>query len=164
MINGKYSKINWKQFEYTKAYSILDNSLKWKSSYDIWCNTCGTAALSTLTGINPVIVESKLPKSNFNWTDKTLITYLKQLKYNTIQLTKYGVTCLPTDLSSAMLMPINNKHVLICNCLVCRDEASWFIVHNNFIWHNLECVPLTPLFFINKPSQSIWLVGHKNWS
>lgn len=162
MVHGKYRPINWDYFLCPKGHDVMvENTQDYtRFMYD----TCGSAALATLTGIHPKKIDKQLPKTQKHWSDTSLSNFLKKRHFDVVQLSKRGVTCLETDYDTAMSMPVSKDHILVCNCLVCKNEASWFIVHKNLIWHNFEVSELTPLFFVNKPSQNIWLVRHQKFT
>lgn len=163
MIEGSYKhKIEWRDYESPKALDVFKaNALTCKASY----NTCGSAALALLTGINAFKVEKQLPGQRLHWTDSSATRFLRARGYTVTPVSKYGVTNLsnrPCD-GEWHKMPLNPNHVLLCNMLMCRDEASWFVVHQNYSVHNFSFESLSPLLFVNKPSQSIHLVTHPKW-
>ena len=162
MINGSYrEKVDWRTFESPGAYHLFEQRSTGHSSNEY--RTCGSGALSLLTGFNPKNVEKKLPKSAEHWSDFAIVRYLKHRKFMVTQLSKYGVTNLDADNSDFEMTPLNRRHVLLCCLLVCRNEASWFVITNGRVFHNFEEKDLDPLFFVNKPSQSSYLVSHRSW-
>ncbi len=162
MIYGSYrQKVDWSTFESPKAYELLYHRSFQHSNGDY--NTCGTGALSILTGIKPQTVEKMLPKSSEHWSDQAAIHYLKHRKFKVVQLSKFGITNLDADGFDYQDQPLNKNHVLLCCLLVCRNEASWFVITNNVVFHNFCRDDLDALFFVNKPSQSSYLVTHHSW-
>lgn len=126
--------------------------------------TCGSGALSLLTGLPPTKVESHLPKTRKHWSQRAAINFLRSKGFLVQEISRYSVTNLdPTDPYEWRTLPVNSHHVLLCDLLMCRDEGSWWVVHNNFSYHNFEVNELHPLLFCNKPSQSIYLVTHPKW-
>lgn len=125
--------------------------------------TCGTSALATLTGLTPKFLNKCRPKSSLHWTDRSIQSFLSKRNFHLQQVTKYSVTHLSPNGVEFERMPINPLHVLLCNSLCCKNEASWFIVHAGIMFHNFEQFELNPLFFVNKPTQSVWIVKHPKW-
>jgi hypothetical protein len=173
MIDGSYKKrILFQDFEvrgaklaFSKVIHKLINerfyiNKRRERNWDF--DTCGTAALSLLTGIVPRIVERQLPKNKVHWSDQAVTQFLTTRGYSICQVSKCGVTNLDAR-AEWELMPINKNHVLLCNLLMCVDEASWWVIHDGFSFHNFEMRELNPLLLLNKPSQSVYLVAHDKW-
>jgi hypothetical protein len=152
---GKYdkNKIDFRQYYVTKFNPHLFDIDKHPYS------TCGSAVLSLLTGESPTKVEKSLPKGSDDWTDKPLINYLINRGYEVKKVTQCDVTEHPTVVE----YPIKNEHVLIVSKLVCRDEGTWTVVHNQFEYHNFEINMLKPLEYLNNPIMSAYVVFHKKW-
>lgn len=161
MKDGKYCQIDWSQYECDISDFLQNRIVK---SYDEIYDTCGTPALATLTGLTAKFVDSKLPFNKTVWSDHAVVKFLKNRNFKVRSVSKFSVTCLPREENEFEELPINKNHVLLCNLLCCKDEASWFIVHGNNIYHNFEKFSLDPLFFINKPSQTIWMIYHDSWN
>ena len=123
--------------------------------------TCGSAALSVLTSLNPGHIERQLPGNRVHWTDASIIKFLHKRGFKTLQLTKRGITSLPGHFYP--IMPISDRHVLLVNSLVCHNEASYFVIYKGFRYHNFEATKLDPLFLINKPPQNVFLVHNPKW-
>lgn len=165
MIDGSYYKrrISWNQFESPKAAAILQATRD--KYHGVTYKTCGTGALSLLTGIHPATVEKRMPKnSEYDyWTDLSMLKFLKSRHFHVATLSKFGVTDLSPQGSEFERMPVKQSHVLLCRLLMCREEASWFVINGGYSYHNLVMTELDPLLFVNKPSQATYLVSHKNW-
>jgi hypothetical protein len=163
MIDGKYETVDWEVWKCNALEPLLQNCNRWANKRTHW-SSCGSAALSVITGLNPGRVEKLLPMRRKDWTDNAAIGLLRKRGFSVRQLSKLGVTNLSPQGTSFESMPIDLDHVLLCNCLCCYHEASWFIVHQGVIFHCFEAQMLHPLFFVNKPSQSVWLVKHRKWA
>jgi hypothetical protein len=162
MINGRYTK----QPDFSKFGTDLEHLFRhryFKFRHHFY-NTCGSGLLSLLTNKSPTPIEKQLPKSAKHWSGLSLTNYLKKRKFNVIQLSKFGITSISSSYGAEDVIPINENHVLIASCLCCKEEASWFLIHKNIIYHHLVSYKqLNPLFFINKPTQEVWLVKHPSW-
>jgi hypothetical protein len=119
--------------------------------------------LSLLTGITPSVVERQLPARQTDWSDAAILAFLKRRHFRVATLSKYGVTDLAPKTPDWERCPVTSNHVLLCNLLMCRNEASWLVITQNEAFHNFDRTPLSPLTFVNKPPQSIYLVMHKAW-
>ena len=166
MIVGSYkNQIHWRKWKAPKAREALERNFLNGRLYTSNWETCGSSALSLITGLRPKNIEKQLPPRAKHWSDRAAIQFLRKYHFHVCQVTKCGVT--NTDpLSAAWDTPgdIDHTHVLLCNNLVCRDEASWFVITGNVQFHNFETRELSPLFFVNRPSQSMYLVWHKKWA
>lgn len=126
--------------------------------------TCGTGAISLLTGLHPKYIEQKLPTGRKHWSDTSLCRFLQKRGYKTTQLTKRLVTSFSSK-CIYIYLPYNIKenHCLLLNSLVCENEASFFVIHKNSIYHNFAKYDVSPLFWVNRPTQSIFIVSHEKW-
>ena len=159
MIEGTYKqKVDWKKYESPGAHDLFWSRAGQMPNY----KTCGTGALSLLTGIKMQTVERQLPKSAEDWSDLAITQFLKKRHFGVIQLSKFGVTNLNPK-SEWTNMPINSNHVLLCGLWMCRGEGSWWVIHNNFSYHNFQIEALNPLLLYNKPSMNTYLITHKSW-
>lgn len=163
MIYGTWKdKIPYRDFESELAEKIfVERCEKFRG---VSFKSCGTGALAMLTGMHPHSVQKLVPKTavDGDWTDQSITRFLKKRGYMVKQLSRRGVTNLDPQ-NEWERMPLRPCHVLLCGLLMCRNEGSWLVVHANQNFHNLKVEPLHPLLFVNKPSDSIYLVTHKSW-
>ena len=153
MIDGTSQHINWNQYV-SPRFKIKHPKLKKYFS-------CGTATLGLLTGKNLPFIEKFLPKTKKHWSTRSLSDYLLNNGYTVIQVTKNNVT----NVGYWEKQPLNKDHVILINAQLDSREASWFILHNNRLWHNdYEVDDFGPLYFINKPTQDVLLIWHKDWA
>lgn len=122
--------------------------------------SCGTSALSTLTGISPILVGRKLAKTAESWRDRPMRKFLSRLGYQTTPVTMCDVT----SESQYVHYPIRRFHVLLVSQLMIRNEGSWSVVHRNRVYHNMEESALEPLEFLNNPLMTVYIVWHKRWA
>lgn len=163
MIYGTWKdKINYREFGSPAAEKIFVERCNKFNGTDY--KTCGSAALSMFTGMHPRSVEKLVPKTatDGHWTDRSIVSFLKKRGYTVKQLSRRGVTNLDPQYEWER-MPLRPYHVLLCGLLMCRNEGSWLVVHANQSFHNFKIETLDPLLFVNKPSDSIYLVTHKSW-
>jgi hypothetical protein len=121
--------------------------------------TCGTAAISLLTGISPVIIEKQLPRGQIDWTDHSMTKNLMDKKFIVKKITKCDLTGDPF----VVRYPLQPNHVILISSLLCKMEGSWMILHNNLEYHNFEIKPLQPLEYVNHPIMSAHVVYHPRW-
>lgn len=159
MIRGSYKK----KFSYPESpnaiNSILESCLSFKYN---GFSTCGTAAISALTGLSPSVVDRKKPKSAEHWSDRAITSFLKKRGFSVLPVSKYGVTNID-PFGDWEFFPLNKNHVFLLNSLFCRREASWIITTQNQWIHNFHAEAFTPFHLLNKPTQNVYLVSHKNW-
>jgi len=119
--------------------------------------TCGSGALSLVTGINVKTVEKGCPNIKTGWYTSRAIKFLRSHGYTVRELTK------STVLNQYGLWNITEQHCLIVNSHVDKADNSMFVIHNGNIWHNFNCERMDPLFFVNHPFQDVLIVYHKKW-
>ena len=126
--------------------------------------TCGTGAISLITGLTPKYIEKHIPKSQKHWSDLGICKFLNKRGYKTAQLTKNLVTSIKSYFSYSYLpWRITNNHCLLLNSLVCENEASYFVAHKGILYHNFHETELNPLFWINRPTQTAFVVFCDKW-
>lgn len=159
MVEGRYYKVYPRYFRC--AAPNLDLIKRAEKFMDAPFRTCGTAALSLITNLHPKRIEPLIPKPRLHWTDNSIRRFLRWKGYKMFPLTKHGVTSL--DGVFYKTMPITSNHCILVNSLVCEDEASYFLLHKGLVFHNFMYQELPPLFLINKPSQSVYIIFHPKW-
>lgn len=124
---------------------------------------CGATALSLITGIKSnIIFRSKKFKENeslFSWNDTFMRGFLRKQGFSIIPITLCEVSNFQTYIES----PIKNYHVILMSQLMKKNEASWSVIFNNYIFHNFEILPLKPLEFINNPILSAYVIYKDEW-
>jgi len=133
--------------EKRKRYSVMEYT------------SCGSAALSLITGIRPSTVERFCPNPRVGWYTSRAIKYLKEKGYTVLELSKEDV--LKGHWST---FPLNQRHCLLMSVRMNNEENSMFVLHNGILWHNFESEPYyNGLFFLNKPTQDVLLIFKKSW-
>jgi hypothetical protein len=129
--------------------------------------SCGSASLELVTGIEARKIDKYLKNPEIGWHTPTLIKYLKELGFTAIELTYHVVTRPHGKPNWRRFFPVQKEHCLMINATLDRDDNSWFLLHNNIIYHHnhFQCnLSDNPLFFFNKQIQNIVLVHHKSWA
>lgn len=161
MIYGRYTKeIDLRRYEAPKLNLLV------RSQNLITCffRSCGSSALSILINKPARIIDKEFPKTARNWNDRNITAYLRNLNYTVLPITKNGITSLNPNGNEYMSFPLNRNHCLLLNCLVCKHEASYFVWHKDFVYHNFRPQRVDNLFFINKPTQTVFLIWHSSWA
>lgn len=153
MLLGRYERVNWdelKSYNFDGTAPELIYSLR---------GSCGTHAISHLTGISPRTVDKSLPKNIACWSATRMVKYLRDRKYTVQPVTILNVTNKdwPSD-------HISKHHVLLLGQYVLRTEGTWCVVWNNIRYHSGSINELDPLGFINCPLDSAYIIYHKRWS
>lgn len=122
-------------------------------------SNCGTAALSLLTGLSPNFVQSKCTyPGKDGWAVSKMVQFLKQRNFKVIEVTKNSVTNVYWE-----NRPIRTDHCLLVISHMNTTEASALVMHKGVTWHNLRTEDMDDLFFINKPTQNVYIVQHPKW-
>lgn len=155
MRDGCYKLFNWESLESRKVnFTSLENT----------CETCGSAALSLITNKRASLIDTYRPKNQKHWSSNAVVIFLRNKHFRVVEVTKLGLTSEPAEIFEEIKPKISPYHVLLTNQLVCKDEATWFLIHKNKVWHNMKETPLNPLHFIQFPIQTIYVVWKKEWS
>ncbi len=150
----KKKGVDWKGYESPKLNLKDRKAFGWDSYI-----SCGSAALSLITGLSPTTVEKSCPHPKTGWYTSRVIKFLRAKGYTVIEISKKDV------LNSYCLdFPINKNHCLLMNVRMDNKENTMFVTHKGKLWHHYECEPyFNNLFFINKPTQDVLLIFKKDW-
>jgi hypothetical protein len=156
MNTGKIEQINWQSFYVYDFYPEVNVSFyNHYKNREQW-TTCGTPILAILTGLSFKYIEKQKP--NKHWTDRSITQFLKNRGFDIVELTKNNVTNVYWE-----QFPINERHVILLNIEMDALEASWFLLHDNILYHNLYKMSFNSYFFLNKPIQSAFILNHGKW-
>lgn len=120
---------------------------------------CGTAALSMITGISAKIIDKELPKSVDYWSDRRMKAFLQERDYTVTEITVSKV-CQKFTINDQLITP---KHVLLAGQNIYPNEGTWSVIHMGMKYHNFEMEPLSPLEFVNNPTDTLYAITHKKW-
>ena len=128
--------------------------------------SCGTAAFCTITGFDPEQVDKRYNvKYNEGWHTIDFAKRLRNHGYTVITVSKNNVTNVRDRWHTRAWdnRPLKKNHLIVINGMIMRDENSFFIMHNNKLWHNFRQIRLDPLFFLNKPTQDVLIISNDKW-
>ncbi len=143
--------------KWTKFYADKLDLNERKKSFDF--ESCGSAALSLITGISVKTVEKSCPEPLTGWYTTNMIKYLRKKGYKVIEMSKNRI------LSSDYYLPrLHKAHCILINAHTDMQENSAYVLHAGEIWHNfIKIENPGPLFFLNIPTQDVLLVWHPKW-
>lgn len=155
MKTGHIKTTNFDQLESKKLR--LELPVEWRQYRTI--SNCATAALSLLTGLSPNYVQSlcKYPGKN-GWYIEDMVTFLDKRGYSVTEVTRKSVTNVYWQTH-----PLNKKHCLLVVSWMNTEETSALVLHNNKSWHNLNQERTSPMYFLNKPTHSVYIIQHPSW-
>ena len=154
MQNGPARQLSLGNYLATKL-SIRKNCKPFLHSKD-W-HTCGTAALTMLTGLDPKVIEKGHVPS---------ILERDGLDYAAVRkiLTKHGYSIYPITKSGIRKFPrLRSDHCLLIDGIIDPEENSWLVMHKGTLWHNFHVERVDPLYFFNNPTECVYLVWHPKW-
>ena len=159
MKNGsaKAGYIDFPKYRVPRFAPLSSNTYGWR--------TCGSASLSVLTGKKARDIEKSLPKNQVHWSDAAVCKYLRARGFYVRQITKqslYNHRKVVKRMTNAYWINPLEDIVILANLAV-DEQASWFVVHNNTIWHNFDRENFSLASLLSYPSQSLFLVWKKNW-
>lgn len=131
------------------------NPYLWDTIYNTY--GCGASLLATLLGENPTELYLKNKKNNPYWPEKLVINKIQRGGYDVLKLND-SITKI-----SELVVDFNIKeyHILLTNQRMTKNETSWQLIWNNYIFHNMEIRPLKPLEFINNRLINVWVLKKK---
>lgn len=146
------TKIDWEAWQmpgWRPRLTFADLLYGWR--------TCGSATLSLITGLSPVEIERRLPRSQRHWSTGAAAAFLRKNGWKTALLNPRSIS---DSLSSFHWddQTLNNNHLLLMNCMTSRFEASWFLFENGKVWHNFSVESTGPLFLLRRPLQDAVLL------
>ena len=121
--------------------------------------SCGTTAIATITGLNPLKIDKKMPKNSDYWKDLPLKKFLRKNGYTVTEVTVSRVTQSPTWQED----PITGCHVLLVSQEVLQGEATWAVIYNYKRYHNFEEEDLHLFEFVNNPLMTVYAISHPKW-
>ena len=120
---------------------------------------CGSSALSLLTGVDPFILSAS-NKNKDHTSDKFMLSILKSNGFKIAKLTQCSVS---NNRTRVLENNIKYYHVLLVSQLVLRNECSWSVIYDQYIFHNFLVNLLKPLEFLNRPVITSYLLFHKKY-
>lgn len=126
---------------------------------------CGPNLLAMVTGIKTETIYPKNPARDKDfWSNSAVCSYLRSKHITVIPVSRTAVSNKPHAFWA--LEKLNSNHVLVCNLLCDKNEASWFLFHDEKIWHNFDKhkPKSSSLFLLNHPTQNVFLVWHPKWA
>lgn len=154
MQEGKIQYIDWSQ------YSAPSLNLIPRKNNNYEYISCGTASLSLITGLSTRFIEKHCKNPKVGWYTKRAIEFLRNRGFTAVELTKNRITCLNYGYS----FPITKNHCLMINAKMDKKENSMFLLHKDKIWHHFEPESSNSLFFLNKPTQDVFVIWHPKWN
>lgn len=152
---GKPKKVNWNNLiaPNFKPYLEAEDGSAVKGS-------CGTHALSVLTGLSTKYISKKLKGKSGYWTDRSLLDFLRKRKFKIEPIT-IGSTCSYLDYSSKK--KISPLHVILYSCYVCKEEATWAVLYKHMEYHSGEVEPFFSVQGFNYPIWTAYVIWHPEW-
>lgn len=145
MKHGSYSKkIDFTKFAVKRFAPFMFSALR------AFCG-CGPTALGLLTGIDPLDI-----KSRDHWSATAMCRFLRERGFEIERLTRCNVTN-----ADSLTAPLGKEHVLLLCIKMIKGEASWAVVYNNLIYHNLEVSPFKSYTLLNMPIMDAFIITHR---
>ncbi|MEK6881024.1 MAG: hypothetical protein AABY22_15505 [Nanoarchaeota archaeon] len=121
---------------------------------------CGSLATAFICGDNP----SKILKANRNrshFSEKFIVNYLKKKNYQVIPLLK---NVYKNKKFETFTERVKDYHVILASIRLDERQASWIVINNGLIWHNMEASKLKELDAFNFPIIDCYIVFHPKWT
>ena len=157
--NPTSKKRNWLELEMPVDFKI---SIKRGQNFSS-LRSCASAALSTITGIDETQIARHFRKPAdqskvWGLTTQQMRNFLETRGFLTTEISQADV--INTDWSR---FPINDRHLVLMNVRMDRQDNSAYVMHGGYLWHNYQkfATKKYPLFFLNKPTQDVVIVHLK---
>lgn len=151
MKSGKAKKLNWSKYE-TASFNIFKH-------VDGAFGSCGTGALSTITGMHTESIDEHLPRGKKTWSDAAMIKFLQSKGYTIIPLNRETV-CNTRSMYKTLLSPF---HVLLLSQDTMVNEGTWCVAWNGWLAHNGDVTRPNFLDLIKNPLDTTYLIWHPTW-
>lgn len=118
---------------------------------------CGASILATLLGEDPATLYLENKKNNPFWPENLVINKIRRGGYKVLKLKDNIVK------KSSLFVELNIKeyHLLLTHQIMTKNESSWQLIWNNYIFHNSEIRPLNGLEFVNNRLINAWILKKK---
>lgn len=127
-------------------------------------SSCGSTALSLLTGIDPFVIANANDEYNRKYkiaygttTTEYMIAILKAYDFRVYELTLHDLC--PEQ--KVILSTLDSKHLLVIGSWVAKKEQTWQVVFGNRIYHNLTVATETAKEYLCHPATTILLLVPK---
>lgn len=149
----KYNKVE--DFKIKKFVPFL-----WDKS--IYLNLgCGATALSLLTNRNPITIRME-NKNKEHFSDRFILKYLKKYNFKILKLNKKKLLD-GKDEFLPFEEILSNNVVLLCCQQLTKNNATWIVYNDNYMYHNLEIMKQKNFDLFQFPVLSSYLVTHNRY-
>jgi hypothetical protein len=149
METGSYHsrKIDWSKLRVTKVPMTFYSDIGYETG-------CGANAISLLTGVDPLRLQTK----SGHYPDKYMLKILKQHGIDAYKLTKSNLTNTPN-----VVYKLDDRNVILASQLLQKGTASWFVWYRKQIYHNFEVTKNNFYDLFNFPIVSLFCLYSKKW-
>lgn len=120
---------------------------------------CGSLAAAFICGDKPQDI-LKANRNRPHFSEKFMVNYLKKKKYKVVPLFKNVYKNKKFDQFVERIKPY---HVILASIRLDERNASWVVINNSLIWHNMTAIKLKELDTFNYPIIDCYVVFHKKW-
>lgn len=143
-------RIDWAEWKMPNFHVNFDHQFNHAHS------CCGGCCVSMITGEDPNKVDKKLKWKDDARTGK-MVRHLESRGYDVMRLGPRTVS--DSRHCCAWSNPtLTEDHVLLLGCMTDAEEASWFLFHQEIIWHNFQRWTDSPLFLLRNPAEDVLLI------
>jgi hypothetical protein len=122
--------------------------------------SCGSEALSILTGDDPHIIDkSPIKGKSKHWGDGAILKYLQRRGIKNYPIRMKDVKTANTYVQQ----PITDKHVVLLSMRATRNQSTWCVLYKGTLYHCGEILSLPYMEFINNKLYTSYVVFKKDW-
>lgn len=122
-----------------------------------WLYNCGVSAASLLTNVKPAIISKEIEFKEI-FPVKLMVKFLKKHKFQVIKLDIATISN-----SEEIVDNLNKRHLLLCHQMFKKNESSWVVSWNDYLFHNFQIELLRGREFLNRPLLNLFLLYRKTW-
>lgn len=120
---------------------------------------CGATALALITGKNPLKIAEKVKISKSgkrSFSDRFMINFLRKNNFSVFEVNKANISN-RNEWSHSIL----DNNLVLVSLLTQKKEGSWFVLYNNFLFHNFQISKANYLDFLNFPIESMFVLSKR---
>lgn len=152
----KEKKINFNEWEVSKLPITLWN----KNDYAHV--GCGYNLLASLVNKERPYRIRDINQRRVSCEKRFFLSYLRKNGFKVLELSKCNLSNKKKEVLTLM-GDVNARHVLVTTQLLKKNEASYFLSHDNWVYHNNHIYRQEFLDLINFPIHEAFLVTHPDY-
>ena len=159
MENGRYGNANT---DFRKLV-LEEVPFTMFDGYKFGLTGCGANALALLTGVHPLKV-LKANKNRNHYSEGFMVRFLRKHGIRAFKVTKCNLTGRTKNTDQSLYGYIGPNNLLLTCQLLKRNEASWFVYWNGYLYHNFDVERAAFSSLLNFPLINTYVLHCPKWA